>query len=134
VLYDTTTSALIDFDVTDDPVHGSRHYVFFNRYYDSVCYTFASSVVGIYYRPITPFKSTRQREPLDELKRIIPSSGSTGPRCNLLCGVTAPRTDIMRWCEARGIDYVFGLAVNERLMRMTLPLQQKAQAQYQQRQ
>jgi len=28
---------------------------------------------------------------------------------------------------------MFGLAVNERLMRMTLPLQQKAQAQYQQR-
>lgn len=43
------------------------------------------------------------------------------------------RDDIMSWCEARGIDYVFGLAVNERLMRMTVTLQQKAQDQYQQR-
>jgi len=31
------------------------------------------------------------------------------------------RNDIMSWC-ARGIDYVFGLAGNERLGRMTLPL------------
>ncbi len=43
------------------------------------------------------------------------------------------RDDIMSWCEARGIEYVFGLASNERLVRMTLPLQHKAQAQYQQR-
>jgi len=32
------------------------------------------------------------------------------------------------------IDYVFGLAGNERLGRMTLPLHDKAQAQYQHRQ
>ena len=44
------------------------------------------------------------------------------------------RDDIMSWCEARKIDYAFGLAGNERLVRMSLPLQEKAQAQYQQRQ
>jgi len=90
-----------------------------------------SSVVGIYYRPNYALQmSTRQRGALDELKRIIPQIRQHWPQVQLVVRGDAIVTT-MRWCEARGIDYVFGLAVNERLMR--IPLQQKAQAQYQQR-
>jgi len=68
-----------------------------------------------------PRMSTRQQEPL-----MNSNVSSTNPaalaKCNSLCGDSAySRNDIMSWCEARGIDYVFGLA-GERLGRMTLPL------------
>ena len=42
------------------------------------------------------------------------------------------REDIMAWCESKGIDYVFGLASNARLMRMSLATQEKALTEYQQ--
>jgi len=71
---------------------------------------------------------------LDELRRILPQIRQRWPQVQLIVrGDSAYRDDIMSWCEARKIDYVFGLAGNERLVRMTLPLQHKAQAQYQQR-
>lgn len=40
------------------------------------------------------------------------------------------REDIMAWCESKGIDFVFGLARNDRLVRMTLATQEKAVAEY----
>jgi len=90
VLYDSPPRQLfIDLDVTDDPVHAAGIGVF-NRYYDSVCAPCTSSVVGIYYRPNALQMSTRQREPSTNSNVSFHKSGSTGPRCNLLCGVTAP--------------------------------------------
>lgn len=38
----------------------------------------------------------------------------------------------MAWCESEGINYVFGLARNDRLVRMTLATQEKALAEYEQ--
>lgn len=72
---------------------------------------------------------------LDELKRIIPQIRQHWPQVQLVVrGDSAySRDEIMSWCEARGIDYAFGLPGNERLERMTLSLQSKAAAQYQQR-
>jgi hypothetical protein len=40
----------------------------------------------------------------------------------------------MSWCESQGIDYVFGLASNSRLLRQTKATQEKALLDYQQRQ
>lgn len=127
----------IDLDVTDDPVHGQQAMAFFNRYYDSVCYAPLYIFCGghLLAAKLRPSNVDPAAGALDELKRIIPQIRQHWPQVQLVVrGDSAySRDDIMSWCEARGIDYVFGLAVNERLMRMTLPLQQKAQDQYQQR-
>jgi hypothetical protein len=41
------------------------------------------------------------------------------------------REEIMSWCESQpGVDYVFGLAKNSRLIKMTLQTQNKAQQEY----
>lgn len=44
------------------------------------------------------------------------------------------REDIMSWCESQpGVDYVFGLAKNSRLILMTRPTQTKAEQEYSQK-
>lgn len=44
------------------------------------------------------------------------------------------REDIMSWCEFQpGVDYVFGLAKNSRLIKMTTQTQNKAQQEYSQK-
>ena len=40
------------------------------------------------------------------------------------------REEIMAWCESEGIDYIFGLASNARLVRMSIATQEKALADY----
>ena len=43
------------------------------------------------------------------------------------------REEIMNWCESQvGVDYVFGLSQNSRLIKMTLNTQQKARDCYEQ--
>ncbi len=127
----------IDLDVTDDPVHGQQAMAFFNRYYDSVCYAPLYIFCGghLLAAKLRPSNVDPAAGALDELKRIIPQIRQQWPQVQLVVrGDSAySRDDITSWCEARGIDYVLGLAVNERLMRMTLPLEQRAQVQYQQR-
>lgn len=127
----------IDLDVTDDPVHGQQALAFFNRYYDSVCYAPLYIFCGghLLAAKLRPSNVDPAAGALDELKRIVPQIRQRWPQVQLVVrGDSAySRNDIMSWCEARGIDYAFGLAGNERLVRMTLPLQDKAQAQYQRR-
>ena len=128
----------IDLDVTDDPVHGQQAMAFFNGYYDSVCYAPLYIFCGghLLAAKLRPSNVDPAAGTLDELKRIIPQLQQHWPQVQLIVrGDRAyARDDIMSWCEARKIDYAFGLAGNERLVRMSLPLQEKAQAQYQQRQ
>jgi hypothetical protein len=126
----------IDLDVTDDPVHGQQAMAFFNRYYDSVCYAPLYIFAGghLLAAKLRPSNVDPAAGALDELRRILPQIRQRWPQVQLIVrGDSAyARDDIMSWCEARKIDYVFGLAGNERLVRMTLPWQHKAQAQYQQ--
>lgn len=118
--------------------HGQQALAFFNRYYDSVCYAPLYIFCGghLLAAKLRPSNVDPAAGALDELKRIIPQIQQHWPQVQLVVrGDSAySRDDIMSWCEARGIDYVFGLAVNERLKRMTLPLLQLAQAQLKQRQ
>jgi len=68
---------------------------------------------------------------LDELRRILPQIRQRWPQVQLsVRGDSAyARDDIMSWCEARKIDYVFGLAGNERLVHDTA-IAAQSQAQY----
>src|SRR6185312_5457241 len=40
------------------------------------------------------------------------------------------REHLLRWCEANGVDYLFGLAKNNRVLALLGPALQRAQAQY----
>ena len=54
----------------------------------------------------------------DEVARIVGQIRARWPRVSILLRAAAgfARDELMAWCETNGVDYVFGLARNERLV------------------
>ena len=127
---------VLDLDVTDDQVHGHQEQTFFNKYYSGVCYAPLYLFCGKYLlaAKLRPSNVDPAQGALEELQRVIEQIRSRWSRTRILLrGDSAySREDIMVWCESEGIDYVFGLASNARLVRMTIATQEKALAEYQQ--
>ena len=71
---------------------------------------------------------------MEELKRIVGQIRSAWPGVKIVVRGDSGfcRDGIMTWCEAHGIDYVFGLAKNERLKAMIAGELQQAKEQYEQ--
>lgn len=73
---------------------------------------------------------------LEELQRVIKQIRQQWQNVEILVrGDSAySRDDIMTWCESQtGVDYVFGLAQNSRLIQMTTTTQNRASLEYEQK-
>lgn len=130
---------VLDLDVTDDLVHGQQEQAFFNTYYGGVCYAPLYLFCGkhLLAAKLRPSNIDPAGGALEELQRVIGVIRKRWAQTRILVrGDSAyAREDIMVWCEAQtGVDYVFGLASNARLERMSLPTQYKALADYEYRQ
>lgn len=129
---------VLDLDVTDDQVHGCQEQAFFNKYYNGVCYAPLYIFCGkhLLAAKLRPANVDPADGALEELQRVIGLIQTQWPKTRILVrGDSAySREEIMAWCESQRIDYVFGLAGNARLMRMSIDTQEKALAEYQQRQ
>lgn len=109
---------ILDLDATDDPVHGAQEGQFFHRFYGHYCYLplyiFAGEqLLGARLRPANIDTSAGARE---EVERIVAQVRAVWPavRITLRADSSFCRDALMTWCEAHGVDYVFGLAKNER--------------------
>jgi Transposase DDE domain group 1 len=60
---------------------------------------------------------------VDEVARIVAQIHARWPRVKILLRADSgfARDQLMAWCEANGVDYVFGLARNERLVGAIAP-------------
>jgi hypothetical protein len=129
---------VLDLDVTDDQVHGHQEQAFFNTYYDGVCYAPLYIFCGkhLLAAKLRPSKCDPAEGAIEELQRVIGQIRSRWLQTRILVrGDSAyAREEIMSWCESQGIDYVFGLTSNSRLLRQTKATQEKALLDYQQRQ
>ena len=110
---------ILDFDATDDAVHGNQEGRFFHGYYDHYCflplYVFCGSqLLCAYLRPsnidgarhawaILSLITRRLRAEWPEVKIIF--RGDSG-----FC-----RWKMLRWCDRNHVDYIVGLAKNTRL-------------------
>ena len=110
---------VLDLDATDDPVHGDQLGKFFHGYYGHYCYlplyTFCGPwPLGAVLRPSNIDASAGT---LGELQRIVPKLRAAWPGVRIVIRGDSGfcREHIMRWCEEHGVDYVLGLAKNERL-------------------
>ncbi len=126
---------VLDLDVTDDQVHGEQEGAFFNTYYDGVCYAPLYIFCGkhLLVAKLRPSNVDPADSALEELKRVIEQIRSRWSDVGILVrGDSAyAREEIMEWCESQvGIDYVFGITKNSRLMRMTLETQRQARVSY----
>ena len=111
---------ILDLDATDDPVHGHQEGRFFHGYYDCYCYLPLYVFCG---RHLLAAKLRRSNidvsaGAVDELARLIDQIRARWPRVTILLRADSgfARDELMAWCEANSVDYVFGLARNARLV------------------
>lgn len=111
---------VLDLDATDDPLHGHQEGRFFHGYYDCYCYLPLYVFCG---RHLLAAKLRRSNIDAsagakDEVARIVGQIRARWPRVSILLRADSgfARDELMAWCEANGVDYVFGLARNERLV------------------
>jgi hypothetical protein len=109
----------LDLDATDDPLHGHQEGRFFHGYYDSYCYLPLYVFCG---RHLLAAKLRRSNidaaaGSVEEMTRIISQIRARWPRVRILLRADSGfcREALMAWCEAKRVDYVFGLARNDRL-------------------
>jgi hypothetical protein len=110
---------VLDLDATDDPLHGEQEGRFFHGYYDSYCYLPLYVTCG---RHLLAAKLRRSNADGSagadvELARIVGRIRRSWPRVRILVRADSgfARERLMAWCEANGVDFVFGLARNPRL-------------------
>ncbi|MDX1425573.1 MAG: IS1380 family transposase [Kiloniellales bacterium] len=111
---------ILDLDATDDPLHGHQEGRFFHGYYDCYCYLPLYVFCG---RHLLAAKLRRSNidaaaGAVDEVARIVGQIRESWPRVEILLRADSgfAREELMVWCEANAVDYVFGLARNARLV------------------
>jgi Transposase DDE domain group 1 len=111
---------ILDLDATDDPLHGHQEGRFFHGYYDCYCYLPLYIFCG---RHLLAAKLRRSNidasaGAVTEVARIVAQIRARWPRVAIVLRADSgfARDELMAWCEANAVDYVFGLARNERLV------------------
>ena len=110
----------LDLDATDDPLHGHQEGRFFHGYYDCYCYLPLYIFCG---RHLLAAKLRRadidaSAGAVEETARIIAQIRARWPTVRIVLRADSgfAREALMSWCEANAVDYVFGLAKNQRLV------------------
>jgi hypothetical protein len=129
---------VLDLDATDDPIHGHQLGRFFHGYYDTYCflplYVFCGDhPLGAVLRPSDIDASAGA---LVHVQRIVTRLRQQWPGVAIVLRGDSGfcRDYLMRWCEANGVDFVFGLAKNARLLRIVGAELQQAEATFAQTQ
>jgi hypothetical protein len=110
---------ILDLDATDDPLHGHQEGRFFHGYYDCYCYLPLYIFCG---RHLLAARLRRSNidgaaGAIEEVARIVALIRRRWPRTRILLRGDSgfARETLMAWCEANRVDFLFGLARNERL-------------------
>ena len=128
----------LDFDATDDPVHGHQEGRFFHGYYKSYCYLPLYVFCGEHLLCARLRSADKEAADgsVDELSRMVTQIRQRWPKVQLIVRGDAGfcRDDLMAWCEANGVKYLFGLSTNDRLEAMIAKALRKSHRRYLQRQ
>src|SRR6266567_1349298 len=113
---------ILDLDATDDPVHGEQEGRFFHGYYDCYCYLPLYVFCGrhLLAAKLRPASMDAAAGAVEEVARIIAQIRRRWPHVRILVRADSgfARDELMAWCEANGVHFLFGLAQNERLNAM----------------
>lgn len=116
------TSIVIDFDATDDPVHGKQEGRFFHGFYREYCYLPLYAFCGehLLLARLRQANIDASEGTEEELARIVSQVRARWPEVQICIRADSGfcRERIMAWCEGNGVRYVLGLAKNDRLIAM----------------
>jgi hypothetical protein len=122
--------AVIDLDATDDPLHGRQEGRFFHGYYETYCYLPLYAFIGdaIVWAQLRTANRDASDGTLEALEKIVPAIRRRCPKARIVVRADSGfcREQILAWCEAHGVDYVIGLARNERLLALLTPALDRA--------
>lgn len=110
---------VLDFDATDNPLHGQQEARFFHGYYDSYCYLplyvfCGQQLLCAYLRPSNIDAAQHAGAILKLLVRRLRQVWP-GVRVVFRADSGFCRQRILNWCERAGVHYIVGLARNARL-------------------
>jgi hypothetical protein len=108
----------LDIDDTCDVVHGNQQLALFHAHYDERCFLPIHVYDTATGRPVTivlrPGKTPTGHEIRGHLRRLARRIRTHWPATRLTIRGDSHygRSEVMAWCEANGIDYIFGLSGN----------------------
>jgi hypothetical protein len=113
---------VLDLDATDVPLHGEQERRFFHGYYDHYCYLPLYVFCGR--QPLMarlrPANIDGAAGALEAVEQLVGQIRARWARTRIVLRADSgfAREALMGWCEAHGVEYVFGLARNARLVRV----------------
>jgi hypothetical protein len=126
---------ILDLDATDDPLHGNQEGRFFHGYYGHYCYLPLYIFCGEFLLSarLRPSNIDAAAGSVEELKRIVAQIRSAWSQVRIVVRGDSGfcREELLAWCEAEGVDYLLGLAKNERLKVEIKKEMEEANARYQ---
>jgi hypothetical protein len=127
---------VLDLDATDDPIHGHQSGRFFHGYYNGYCYLPLYIFCGehLLCARLRPSNIDASAGSVKELDRIVAAIRRRWPKVQIVIRGDSGfcREVIMAWCEANDVDFVLGLAKNERLIAEIAAELAEAKAQFEQ--
>ena len=127
---------ILDFDATDDLIHGKQEGRFFHGYYDHYCflplYVFCGDQLLVSY--LRPSNIDGARHAWAILSLLVKRLRKAWPKVKIIFRGDSGfcRWRMLRWCEHHGVYYIVGLAKNLRLNEMAKSLLDRASRQYEQ--
>jgi Transposase DDE domain group 1 len=114
---------VLDFDATDNPLHGQQEGRFFHGYYDSYCYlplyVFCGQQLLCAY--LRPSRIDGAKHAAAILKLLVKRLRQTWPQVRIVFRGDSGfcRQRIINYCERAKVNYLIGLARNPRLQAIT---------------
>jgi len=112
---------ILDLDATDDPIHGDQEGRFFHGYYNCYCYLPLYIFCGdqLLASKLRVSNIDGAAGALEEVQRIVVQLRSRWLKTRIVLRADSGfcREELMAWCEANNVHYLFGLAKNKRLVK-----------------
>jgi len=126
---------VIDVDTTDVELHGSQEGRFFHGYYDEYCYLPLYIFCGEHLLSVRLREANQDASAgsLREIERVVGQIRRHWPQVRVVLRGDSGfcRDELMSWCEAHAVKFLFGFARNERLRRLIAEPLAEAARQYQ---
>jgi Transposase DDE domain group 1 len=126
---------ILDFDATDDPIHGAQVGRFFHGYYDNYCflplYVFCGEQLLVAHLRTANGDAARHTRII--LKLLVQRLRQAWPAVRLVIRGDSGfcRWRLMEWCDEEGVGYLLGLARNTRLQALAEPWTHEAASNWQ---
>jgi len=126
---------ILDFDCTDDRVHGLQEGRHFHGFYYDFCflplYVFCGEQLLVSYLRESNIDSAKHAWAI--LALLVKALRKRWPKVKIILRADSGfcRWKMLRWCERAGIHYLVGLAKNERLNTLSAKLHRRAQRKHQ---